>query len=322
MEETLKIKFKLHALEYEVEGQQEAAKEEFKNFNKNILTHILSKVNIIQSTQILTYPESSSGNVKQLSESTIVTPKEEKISPGYPTLRDVKLRDLPKTETEWLLIYAYYASGFGAKEFTKDDILKLYEDSERKTDNRIANLSNNIKRNVTALLYKSINDATCTFIILPEGKKKAVEILEGKSTTKQYLKRAGNKNERTRANTNDNDKKVKTNSDSVPFFDLKFNLTEMNSLKDFFKSKSIKTQNDKVAIVLLWFQNNKNESGGTLEEVNYLIKISTKTTPLVLGQVLINMKGSKLNLIEKNKEGRYKLTSLGLLHADKLSQKK
>jgi hypothetical protein len=319
MEATLKIKFKLHALEYEVEGQQETAREEFKNFNDNILTHILSKVNIIQSNQTINLPESSNSNAKQLSEPIIVSPKEEIISADYPTLKDIKLRDLPKTETEWLLIYAYYASEFGTKEFTKKDLLRLYEDSDRKTRNRLSNLSKNIKQNVTALFFKSTNDSTSTFIILPNGKKKILEILEGKSTTRQYPKKVSHKNGLTEVDIN---KKVKTGSHTVVFWDLKFDLPEMNSLKGFFKSKNVKTQNDEVAIALQWFQNNKNESGATLEEINYLIKITTSTVPSALSQVLINMKGSKLNLIEKNNEGRYKLTSLGLLHADKLSLKK
>jgi len=309
--ETLKIRFKLYALEYEVEGQQETAKEEFKNFNDNILTQILSKVNI-------TLPTTS--DIKELPPSVSNGSKEEKKLIDYPTLKDVKIRDLPKTETHWLLIYAFYASNFGDKEFTKDDILKLYSSTDRKTDNRIANLSNNIKRNVSALYFKSSNDETSTFIILPSGKGKAIEILEGKSSTKQQSKKKVNQSKNSNDTVNNDDKKSKT-SQAVKFVDLKFNLTEINSLKDFFKTKLTKTQNDEVVVALEWFQKNKEQSGATLEEINYLIKISTNNVPIALEQVLRNMKGAKLNLIEKSSEKKYTLTSLGSLHSDILTKK-
>src|SRR4051794_11803156 len=105
--ETLKIKIKLHALEYEVEGQQEIAREEFRHFNENILTHLLSKVNIVHPSQTISYPNSN-GNPKELPDAIVVN---EAISPNqFPILKDVKLRDLPGNETEWLIIYAFYAS--------------------------------------------------------------------------------------------------------------------------------------------------------------------------------------------------------------------
>lgn len=76
----------------------------------------------------------------------------------YPVMKDIVIRDLPKTEREWILIYALYTSDFGKNVITRDDLMNKYGESNRKTDSRLANLSNNIKNMVKAGQLKFIND--------------------------------------------------------------------------------------------------------------------------------------------------------------------
>ena len=76
----------------------------------------------------------------------------------YPVMKDIVIRDLPKTEREWILIYALYSSDFGKSVITRDDLMNKYGESNRKTDSRFANLSNNIKNMVKAGQLKFIND--------------------------------------------------------------------------------------------------------------------------------------------------------------------
>jgi hypothetical protein len=76
----------------------------------------------------------------------------------YPVMKDIVIRDLPKTEREWILIYALYNSDFGKNVITRDDLMNKYGESNRKTDSRLANLSNNIKNMVKAGQLKFIND--------------------------------------------------------------------------------------------------------------------------------------------------------------------
>jgi len=45
--ETLKMKFKLHGLEFEIEGKESVVKEEFNNFKAFITNDLLSKINVI-----------------------------------------------------------------------------------------------------------------------------------------------------------------------------------------------------------------------------------------------------------------------------------
>lgn len=61
-----------------------------------------------------------------------------------PTLEEVCNAKRPGPEREWIVIYALYASDFGKKTFTREDIVQKYEETDRKDISRINNLTNNI----------------------------------------------------------------------------------------------------------------------------------------------------------------------------------
>lgn len=93
----------------------------------------------------------------------------------FPVMKDIVIRDLPKTEREWILIFALYSSDYGTKVFTRDNIVSKYDESNRKTNSRIANVSNNIKSMVKAGQIKFINDDD--MLLTENGKQIAIEIL-------------------------------------------------------------------------------------------------------------------------------------------------
>lgn len=100
----------------------------------------------------------------------------------YPSMRDIAAKDLPKSEIEWVLIYCFYSSEYGEKDFTRTDIISLYETSKRKTQQALNNLTLNMTACIKKDWIKSLNDKD--FIILDAGKTYAIEVLNGKSTTK------------------------------------------------------------------------------------------------------------------------------------------
>ena len=55
-----------------------------------------------------------------------------------PSLKDIKLRDLAKTEKDWMIVYSYLAADGGNKTFSRTDIIDLYRESGRYND-KIAN---------------------------------------------------------------------------------------------------------------------------------------------------------------------------------------
>jgi hypothetical protein len=136
---TLKLKFKLNGLEFEVEGNHELVKEHFIDFKKFITSDILSKVNAVlndnQSNQfsplnLAALPESSTNlNIDYYCQ-------------NLPTIQ--KMLDF-KSENEWLLFYAICGTNNGESLFNESLLREKYLLSNRFTDNRIKNLSNNIK---------------------------------------------------------------------------------------------------------------------------------------------------------------------------------
>lgn len=97
----------------------------------------------------------------------------------YPTLKDLLIKNYPKTETEWILCYSFYSSSFGNDTFTKDDILEKYKDNNRYSKSNGANLSNNLKACVKKDWIKSVNDDD--FIMKDEGKDYAKKVISGNS---------------------------------------------------------------------------------------------------------------------------------------------
>lgn len=111
---------------------------------------------------------------KTMKTSTQLSP--DKPNPSdYPVMKDILIRDLPKTEREWILIYALYSSDFGESVLTRDDIIAKYEESSRRTDNRMKNLTNNIRNMVKSNQLKFINDDE--MLLTTSGRETATEIL-------------------------------------------------------------------------------------------------------------------------------------------------
>lgn len=232
--------------------------------------------------------------------------KQNMISPeSMPTLKDVKLRDLAKTEMDWVLVYSYFASNNGTSEYTRDDINEQYTLSDRKTRNRISNLSQNIKKISKSGYIKSTNDTN--FILLPKGLEIVMCIFNDQSTSKaKVISKKKGQNESEKIN---NSKKNKNNN-SNNFIDLNFAKTDIDSLVTFFKNKKPKSQNEEVLVVIKWYKEQKAKHDISLQEIKYLLKICSKV-PGALEQVLINIKGEKFNWIANTNDSKVSITSIG-----------
>ncbi|NVK66111.1 MAG: zinc ribbon domain-containing protein, partial [Flavobacteriales bacterium] len=95
---------------------------------------------------------------------------------NYPTLQSVVLKNLPSSEIEWVIVYSFYASDFGSKQYTRSDILKMYEVTNRKTKNTARDLGSRIRRAVQSNCINPLN-TNGDFSILDAGIDKAKEII-------------------------------------------------------------------------------------------------------------------------------------------------
>jgi len=63
----------------------------------------------------------------------------------YPAIINISMRALPSSETEWVLVYSFYASQFGTSIFTRQDVISKYEESNRRKPERLNALTTNFK---------------------------------------------------------------------------------------------------------------------------------------------------------------------------------
>lgn len=218
---TLKMKFKLNQMEFELEGNQEVVTKQFEDFKSFITQDLLPRMNVTVSNG-----EVINGTHPHLIEYKDTVTVEDVLTPP---LKEIAMKDLPKTETDWLLIYCYFASNFAKDTFNKDSIKALYEQTNRKNDSRIANLSNNIKSLVSKDYIGIYNDDD--FLMKEAGIHYVSEIIKGNSTSKSSI---SNNNRKKPKEGNTTDKKNgKMTKSSLLDRSLNLRPEEKESLTDF-----------------------------------------------------------------------------------------
>lgn len=282
-----------------------------------ILTNKIGSRKILPPTQTITdidqqHTETETLNV-EIEKDSQLNNLQEVDNKTVPSLQEIKLRDLAKNETDWLLVYAYYASEEGKKEFTRENVIQLYEKTDRKTEKNIKALSQYIKNITRALYIKPTNDSH--FILLDKGKTKVIEIFKGNSTSKvgrNFKSKKGLSHKQKASKKKGLESKATKSKgvSSVGFIDLKLTVHEQKSLNDFFELKKPTSQNENVIVAMKWFIDNKRVDEVSKEEMNYLLSVASKTPP-ALPQVLGNMVGPGYRWVTKGSIGKYKLSTIG-----------
>lgn len=171
-EKTLKVKFKLNQLEFELEGAPKDVKEQYNDFKSFVLNDLMPKINFEDRP---TQPQTlEKGAINQLPEAQHVNTSTPTV---VPSLKEIKLRDLAKTEADWLVVYCYLASKHGTDEFTRADIGQLYKDSDRHTTERMSHLWQYMKNASLSGVIKPTNNTH--FILLEKGRQRALDIFAG-----------------------------------------------------------------------------------------------------------------------------------------------
>jgi len=167
MANELKIKIVIGEISIHIEGPANDVKEQFNLIKEQGLGKIVAGEDF---TSVIATPSQSKTTSTKVTSKKKATPKAEAVS-----LRDIVMKGTPKNEKEWILIYGYISGNSGSKEFTRDELHNQYDESKRRTDSRIANLSNNLKSLVKAGDLRFINDND--IVLTASGKTKAEEII-------------------------------------------------------------------------------------------------------------------------------------------------
>lgn len=265
------MKFELNGLKFEIEGNEQAVREEFNAF-KEFTQQLVAKINL-SSTQLL--------DTKQ--EPLLLN--HEKDSNDYPLLKDIVLLDLPQTEIEWMLIYAFYVSSFGKQAFTREAVISKYKDSGRYTDNRSKKFSENFKALFGKKFIKSKNETEC--LLLEEGKQKAVEILmsnESKSNSK-HVSRSKDKSETKERQTT----KVNT-SDIKILKELNLRPDGKMSLKEYVSKFNIAAAEELYLVIVFYLKEILDTEKVTASHIFTSLLELDKKVPSHFKQVLINIR--------------------------------
>jgi hypothetical protein len=160
-------------------------------------------------------------------------------------LKAVAMKNLPATETEWVVVYAFYSSNYGKDTFTRQNLIEKYEESNRLDSDKKKALSMYMKR---AVQGNFINPLADTFSILDNGIEKAKEIISRtkSSSPKSKSSSIAKKGNEDTAIENKvvNGKKVSKPSRMLKRLNnINFEPTGKESLRDFFSRYT--TTNDK-----------------------------------------------------------------------------
>ena len=293
-EKKLKMKFKLHQLEFELEGDQETVKEQFENFKSFITGDLLPVISVEKQNPTKPSELVEKEVPKQISIAEDI-PHSEIVD--TPTLKDIKLRDLAKTEKDWMIVYSFLAADEGNKTFTRADIINLYKESGRYGDKIANGLSQYLKTLAKANIIKATSDTE--FIILDGCKEKANQIFLGnsqskarKSTTK--VKKQTKKKENKPKKTSSGSKKFEFTLDK----ELNLRPEGKESLKDFASKYDISSTPKQIIIIIYYLKNILGTEHVSGNQIYTGLDNLGVRIPLSLKQIIVNTKGRRHGWID------------------------
>lgn len=186
----LKIKVSLGSFNVELEGSSEDVISQFDEIKKNgfgqMVTQLVPIFGQNKSTQTNEITAIEEKGVSIIDEDQAVET----------TLKNVVIKMLPTFESEWVLVYSYFISLEGKDTFTRADIIKKYEESNRKTGVRIKNLSASINGAVRKSWINAINGND--YVMTEPGRTYAKQILSRSSGTVKIPRAKSKKDKNTK----------------------------------------------------------------------------------------------------------------------------
>ena len=220
-----------------------------------------------------------------------------------PPIDTIVMKDIANTETEWVLIYALYASEQGKRLFKDSDIKKAYQDSGRLTDNRNKNFAANMKNAVRNDWFVKINDTD--YSLSEKGKSNAIDIVCG--TAKSSAK-----------------KKVKKGSSSKPTYkvvELNLNEEQREELKLYMQSFASEKISNMEKSLLASYKLSQFGINSFNENVIFtVLRIADMTTSFDINAAINNGKNRKSYFANGEEAGEYKLHHIGEDHAKELEK--
>ncbi|MEP3836930.1 MAG: zinc ribbon domain-containing protein [Algibacter sp.] len=233
----------------------------------------------------------------------------------YPHLDDLSMK-MDFSEKEWLIVYAFYLSNFGASTFSKESVYSKYKE-ERITESRFKNLGTNWKKAFRSSFktqkvgeLKFTDDGIKNVKSLISGNKKsnAKKVTSRKETTKKVNK--------AEAKGSKSSSKVIPKSVAIEKFDIN---SKKISLEKFLESiGNPKSTNERILAIGYYISEicgTNSFSDGNVDFAYKVLKLDNR--PTLLRQTIANVKNRDF-WIEKAEGKSWKLSRIGELHIEKL----
>lgn len=292
----LKIKVTIDGMSVELEGEAESVKEIFTSLKESGMGYLSELKRKVIPAPVELIKEASAEYLVSSDDSI----GEETGDNEIPSLTNVVLSGGPRTESEWMLIYAFYKSEQGTKFFSKDDLRQCYRDTNRYTNTRNKNFSSNIKILISEKLISAVNEND--FRIEKKGIELATKIICGKIEEKGGKKRTS---------------KAKTNTtETYTLVELKLSQDERNAFDAFYKTHAPANNQDKTVVIAKWLKDVKGIEEVDKDTIFTALRTLGESTSFDIGKALHNAKNTKSYYILTD-AGKFKINHIGEDHVDR-----
>jgi|GEM_PF-1019911 len=296
----LKIKVTWDGMAIELEGETESVKEIFNSLKESGMG------NMGQCGKKAVDVSTNNTETIRENENTVVIGEEdfeEMGQPEIPTLSNVVLAGGPRTESEWILIYAFYISEQGAKLFSRDDLRQCYKDTNRYTATRSKNFSSNIKILISEKLISAVNQTD--FRIERKGIELALGIICGEIEGKS-LKVTKKKTSKFKSST----------TDTYSLVELNLSQDERNMLAEFYTTHAPANNQDKTVVIAKWLKDTKGIVDVDKDIIFTVLRSLGESTSFDIAKALHNAKNLKSYYVLTD-TGKFKITHIGEDHVDR-----
>ncbi len=305
MNDTFKLKVCVGDANIELEGDGKLVHTIFSELRENGLGKLGTSEFMLPR-----YEEVDETSITKIEENVPVTNNEnvdthdhkEKSAILLPNIKDVVLKNLPKTEAEWMLVYAFYASDEGKKAFTEDDVRQMYHASNRFTESRNKNFATNRRKAVTSNWFITINDTE--YSLTDRGKALAYEILQRTSEDSSSKKTK---------------KTINSAKATYSIIDLGLDEGQRQDFKQYILSFSSLNNMDR-AVIIAYRLNQYDVIEINENTIFTALRIAGLPTSYDLKGSLSNGKSFKNYYVPGNTPGMYKLHHLGEDRAKQLEK--
>lgn len=295
----LKIKVTWDGVEIELEGETESVKEIFNSLKDSGMgcmggNNRKSVSTTTSTTKSVSYEGSIDSDVAGDDGGEDV---------DIPSLQNVVLAGGPRTESEWMLVYAFYSSEQGAKLFTKDDLRQVYKDTNRLTPARSKNFASNLKALTSDRLISAVNQND--FRIEKKGIELATKIVCGEVETK------GGKGGKKKAT-----KSKSGATETYNLVELNLSQDERNAFGEFYAIHAPANNQEKTVVIAKWLKEVKGIEAVDKDIIFTALRTLGESTSFNINQALANAKIRK-SYYTSAEEGKFKISNIGEDHVDR-----